>query len=126
LAVAESEVGASGLLEVVAVAVLEDEEVPKALVAVTVNVYVVASVRFEIVQLVDAVLQVAPLLAVTVYPVITEPPSDTGADQLIPTSRIPDVAAIEPGIPGLPAVVADAEEDAIESPRAFVALTVNV
>jgi hypothetical protein len=78
------------------------------------------------VQLVVVVVQVELLLAVTLYPVITEPPSDAGAFQLIVTSRSPAMAATDPGVPGIPAVVADAALDATESPRAFVAFTVKV
>jgi hypothetical protein len=58
--------------------------------------------------------------------VIEDPPSESGADQLIATCRIPADVAIEVGIPGKPAVVADAEFDETESPRALVATTVKV
>jgi hypothetical protein len=79
------------------------------------------------VQLVLVVEQVAPLLAVTVYPVIDEPPSDAGAVQETTDSFVAFALALtEVGASGLPLVVAEAvlEDDPV--PKVFVAVTVKV
>jgi hypothetical protein len=80
-----------------------------------------------IVQEVVVVVQVAPLLAVAVYPVIGDPPLDAGVAQLTSDSFVPPALAVtEVGEVGLSAVPPDADEDASDVPRAFVAVTVNV
>ena len=67
LAVPATEVGAPGLSPVVTLEDAEDAvDVPKALVAVTVKVYAVASARPVTVQLVVDEVQVAPVFEVTV------------------------------------------------------------
>jgi hypothetical protein len=79
------------------------------------------------VQLVRDVVHVAPPLAVAVYSKIGEPPSEAGADQEMIDSLIaPSLAVTDVGALGFPAVLAEAEADATESPFEFVALTVNV
>lgn len=57
----------------------DGSDVPIRLVALTVNVYVVASDKPVMVQLVVVVVQLLPPCSVTVYPVIALPPSETGA-----------------------------------------------
>lgn len=80
-----------------------------------------------IVQLVVAVAHVAPPFAVAVYPVIVDPPSETGAVQVMTDCRVaPALAVTEVGAPGLPAVVAEAEAEAADVPFELVAVTVNV
>ena len=86
-----------------------------------------ASFKPVIVQFVPDVVQVAPVLEVTVYPVIALPPLEVGAVQDITELLFPpEVAAIEVGAPGSSAVVALAELDDNEVPAAFVAVTVKV
>ena len=75
-------------------------EVPRALVARTVNVYAVLLVSEATVQLVEAVEHVAPPgLAVTVYPVIEEPPEDPAVHDTV--ARVsPEVPDTEVGAEG--------------------------
>ena len=78
-------------------------------------------------QVVDVVVQVAPVLEVTVYPVIVEPPFEVGAVQEITDCFIsPELAVTDVGAPGIFAVVALADEDAGEVPAIFIAFTVKV
>ena len=75
----------------------------------------------------DAVPQVCPPLAVTVYPTMGEPP-DAGADHdTVDWPSAFDVADTPEGAPGIVAGVARLEAaEAAEVPAALVALTVNV
>jgi hypothetical protein len=68
-----------------------------------------------------------PGLEVTVYEVIVEPPSETGAVNETVAWALPGVAEAEVGAPGIVAGVTlfDGSE-AEPSPTAFVATTVNV
>ena len=70
-----------------------------------------------------------PELAVTVYPVIVEPPSDTGAvhdTTLCPFAPlVPETLVGTPGGTALGVAALDAL-DALLVPAAFVAVTVNV
>ena len=70
-----------GTLGITAVLGADAAEVPIALVALTVNVYAVPFVRLVTVAAVAPVVDAVrpPGAAVTVYPVIGEPPSLTGA-----------------------------------------------
>nr|WP_229708425.1 hypothetical protein [Knoellia flava] len=74
--------GVTGAVGVTAVDATDAEEVPIALVAVTVNVYAVPLLSPMTVQdRAPVVVQVFPPgLEVTVYPVTEEPPLDVGAD----------------------------------------------
>ncbi len=68
-----------------------------------------------------------PVLEVTVYEVMAEPPLDTGAVKVIVASPLPVVAVPMVGAPGTVAGVIEllvAEEMLV--PYAFVAVTVNV
>jgi hypothetical protein len=106
---------------------VEAFEMPIIFVAVTVKVYEVPSLKPVIVQVVLEVVHVAPVFEVTVYPVIAEPPFDEGAVQAITDCfEAPELAVTDTGAPGIFAVVALADADAIEVPTALVAVTVNV
>ena len=75
----------------------------------------------------DQLLVAPPGLAVTVYPVITDPPSDGGAFQVTVACASPAVAETLVGAPGAVAGVTVLEGvDALLSPTLFVAVTVNV
>lgn len=101
---------------VVALADVEATDVPTVFVAVTVNVYAVPLVRLEIVQLVVEVVQDAPVFAVTVYPVIAEPPSLEGALQEITDCWFPfEVAATLVGAVGFVAATTISGSDVIET-----------
>ena len=83
-------------------------------------------VRPPIVQLRPPVAHVAPPGdAATLYPVIADPPSDDGADQLSVTWPFPRVAVNPVGAPGVVAGVAEAGAEGGPVPTAFVAATVN-
>src|SRR5450631_72845 len=87
----------------VTAALAEDaEEVPAALVAVTVNVYAVRLARPVTVAVVDPAVEVVcpPGAAVTVYPVIGEPPSLVGAVHDTTAWLFPAVADTPVGAPG--------------------------
>ena len=79
-------------------------EIPTALVAVTVNVYALPFVRPETVEPVPVVV-VPPQAGhagdgVIVYPVIAEPPSETGGDQATVAELSPAAAVTAVGAPG--------------------------
>jgi len=70
---------------------------------------------------------VAALTTPTLYPVIAEPPSLTGAVQLTSASALPAVAITAVGAPGtVLGVTAALSNDAGEVPTTLVAVTVNV
>jgi hypothetical protein len=69
--------------------------------------------------------QVAPFDAVTVYPVIGEPPSESGTSQVRLTLVVPGTASVSVGAPGLVAGVALRLFEAALVPTALVALTVK-
>jgi hypothetical protein len=102
--------------------------VPIAFVAVTVNVYEVPLERPVIV--IGELAPVAvnpPMLEVTVYLIIDEPPSDEGALNEIVASPFPRTAVTPVGASGTVAGVTEllvAEAELV--PIAFVAFTVNV
>ena len=75
----------------------------------------------------DHVAVAPPGVAVTVYPVIAESPSDAGAFHVTVACVSPAVAVTLVGAPGVVAGVTamDAEEAGL-LPLAFVAVTVNV
>jgi hypothetical protein len=75
------------------------------------------------------VAQVAPPgAAVTVYPVITEPPLLTGAVHETAVLALPPTPVTTVGAPGTvaPGVTVAEAEDAIEFPTVLVAITVKV
>jgi hypothetical protein len=117
----------TGALAVRAFTNAEASDEPITLVATTVNEYVVPSASPVIVQVVKVVVHVAPPFAVTVYPVIEEPPSDVGAVQLIIDWRVPFALAwTAVGAPGRVADAATTEVERSEVPIALVAVTVYV
>ena len=129
-AVANTPVGAPGtVLGVTDALVNGAREVPAALAAVTVNVYAVPLVRpVTVTEVAPDVVAVAPPgAAVTVYPVIGEPPLLTGAVHDTTATPFPAEAVTAAGAPGtvLGVTAADAA-DAGEIPVALVAVTVNV
>ena len=68
-----------------------------------------------------------PVLEVTVYPVIAEPPFETGAVNVIVACPFPDVAEPMVGAPGTVAGVTEFEADeGVLVPMLLVAVTVNV
>ena len=108
---------------------LEALPVPMLFVAVTVKVYAVPLVRPVTVIGEDAPVAVRPPgEAVTVYPVIADPPVFVGAVKLTVALPLLTVAEIPVGVPGALAASVTAEEapDAVPAPMAFVAVTVNV
>jgi hypothetical protein len=122
-------VGASGTVAgVIVLLVLDWALVPIAFVAVTVNVYVVPFDKPVIV--IGEVPPVAvnpPTLEVTVYPVITDPPFDTGAVNVTVACPLPLTAVTFVGASGtVDGVTALLAPDAILAPEMFVAVTVNV
>ena len=83
--------------------------VPSALVAVTLNVYDAPFASPVIVQFVagvdgatDVTVQLSPVPAVAVYPVIVLPPSLVGADHVTVTEPLPGVPPTSRGRPGAP------------------------
>lgn len=75
--------------------------VPAALVATTLNVYVVPLVRpAKVIGEAAPVAVAPPGLAVTVYPVIALPPVDTGAVNVTVASAFPALAVPMVGAPG--------------------------
>jgi hypothetical protein len=128
-ATAVTDVGAPGV--VAGVTELEAAEavlVPIAFVAVTVNVYAVPLTSPVIV--IGEPLLVAvkpPVLDVTVYDVIAEPPLLAGAVNVIVADPFPDTAETPVGDPGT--VIGVTELEAVEEalvPFALVAVTVKV
>ncbi len=107
---------------------LDAGPVPMPFVAFTVNVYDWPEVRPDTVQVVDDVVHVdVPLLAVTVYDVIAEPPL-AGADH--DTAIFPVPAPVPLTLKGAPGRVIGVNEfdadDAGPVPVPFVAVTANV
>ena len=129
LRTAVTPVGASGTVAGVTEFELEDATLsPTAFVATTVNVY---TVPFESPVIVigeePPVALNPPMLEVTVYEVIAEPPLLTGAVKLIVAWPLPATAVTPVGASGTVAGTTEFElADAILSPSAFVATTVNV
>jgi hypothetical protein len=126
-AVAAPIVGAPGV--VARVTLLDGADaglVPRAFLAVTVNVYVVPAVNpVTVIGLTVPVAVLPPGLAVTVYPV-TEP---VGAVKLTVAWPVPAVAVTLVGGPGTTDVEGLTELDAADAglvPIAFVAVTLNV
>lgn len=104
-------------------------EVPAALVAVTVNVYEVPLVRPVTVAAVAPVVVAVcpPGAAVTVYPVMVEPPLLAGAVHVTAAWVFLGVAVTAVGAPGTVfGVTAELAADAAEVPAALVAVTLNV
>jgi len=137
-AVADTPVGAPGSVGPLGVTALDGDEagpVPLALVADTVNVYVVPFVRpVTVVDVtgglpvtVTGVWAVEPMNGVTVYVVIVLPPLLTGAVQLTEAEPLPAVAVTPVGAPGSAFGVTELDgDDAAPVPLALVADTVNV
>jgi hypothetical protein len=64
---------------------------------------------------------------VTVYPVIAEPPFETGAVKVTVASPLPRTALTLVGVPGVVAGIIEVlGEEAFPVPTAFVAVTVKV
>ena len=102
--------------------------VPTALLAVTVNVYVVPLVRPVIVIGDEPPVAVKfPTLELTVYPVMVEPPLLLGALNVIVACPFPATALTPVGAFGTVAGVTELlDADAVLVPTAFVAVTVKV
>jgi hypothetical protein len=101
--------------------------VPTALVAVTVNVYVVPFVRPVMTIGDEPPVAVAPVFDVTVYPVIAEPPLLTGGVKVTVAWPLPATALMLVGDPGaLSGVTELLADEGVLVPIAFVAVTVNV
>jgi hypothetical protein len=107
---------------------LDAELVPTALLAVTVNVY--ACPLESPVTVIGELPPVAvkpPMLEVTVYVVIAEPPFETGAVKEMVASPLLAVAVTDVGAPGAVAgVTALLVPDCVLVPTALVAVTVKV
>jgi hypothetical protein len=107
----------------------DDAETPAALIAVTVNVYEVPLVSPVTVAdvAVAAALAVVSLDAVTVYPVIADPPFEAGAFQVTVACPLPAVAVTPVGAPATVAGVTafDGAETGPDPPT-VAAVTVNV
>jgi hypothetical protein len=105
-------------------------DAPAALFATTVNVYVVPFVSplTEHVEALANAVQVAPPgEAVTVYPVIGDPPSSTGGVQDICARALAPEAVADVGASGaLAGVAVTVAVDDSESPTPLVAITRNV
>jgi hypothetical protein len=128
--VAVTAVGAPGAaLGITAAEAPDAGDVPAALVAVTVNVYAVPLTRPVTVADVAPVVfaGATPGAAVTVYPVIAEPPLLAGAVHDTTAWMFPGVAVTPVGAPGtalgMTAALATETEDV---PAALFAVTVNV
>jgi hypothetical protein len=108
--------------------VAEAELVPYALLAVTVNVYVVPFERpVTVIGELPPVAVNPPVLEVTVYVVIALPPSDADAVNEIVASPFPAVALTDVGALGTVTGITEfVGLDAVLVPTAFVAVTVNV
>ena len=108
----------------------EGVDAPAALIATTVNEYEEPLLSPETVQLVDptGTLHVAPPgEAVTVYPVIAEPPLSDGGVKETRALPLPSVADTNVGDPGTVAGVAvTVAVDDSESPTPLVAITRKV
>jgi hypothetical protein len=135
--VAVTAIGAPGTVVGVTAALgIEASELPAALAAVTVNVYAVPLTRPVTVRLLASAAAgrsrptwalVAALTTRTLYPVIAEPPSATGAVHDTTARAFPGVAVTAVGAPGtVLGVVAALASDSGEVPIALVAVTVNV
>lgn len=127
--VATSEVAAPGIVNgVTAPEGVEGGEFPALFVATTVKVYAVPLVNPVTVSGLDAPVAVAPPgLAVTVYPVIGEPPVEEGAVNDTTTCALPGVPATAVGDPGTAAGVTELDgAEAGPAPAAFVATAVKV
>ena len=75
----------------------------------------------------DQLAVAPPGLAVTVYPVIGDPPSEDGGAQVTVAWALPAVAETLVGAPGtVIGVTAADNSDAGLVPRAFIAVTVKV
>ena len=128
-ATAVTPVGAFGVVAgVTALLVPEAVLVPIALVAVTVKVYVVPFVKpVTVIGDVPPVAVNPPIFEVTVYEVIVEYPSLTGAVNVIVAEPFPETAVTPVGAPGTVAgVTALLGLDATLVPTALVAVTVNM
>jgi hypothetical protein len=102
--------------------------VPTALLAVTVNVYEKPFVRPRTTAEFPVLVAVwPPLLAVTVYRVIADPPLNAGVDHVTVALVSPILAATFVGASGAVAGVTEFEAlDAVLVPTALLAVTVNV
>jgi hypothetical protein len=91
----------TGFTGVTALLAVDAGDVPIAFVAVTVNVYEVPLVKPVTVSGLDAPVAVAPSgLAVTVKPVIAEPPLSAGAEKATDTDALPGVPVTPVGASG--------------------------
>ena len=122
-------VGASGTVAGVTELLVADcVLVPYALLAVTVNVYVVPFER-PVIVIGDEppVALKPPVFDVTVYVVIADPPFETGAVNEIVASPFPRTAVTPVGAPGTVTGVTEfVAVDAELVPTAFVAVTVKL
>ena len=130
-AVAETLVGAPGI--VIGVTAVEADDttlVPTALVAVTVNVYavpLVSPVTLAASVPLDQLAVCPPGLAVTMYPVINDPPVDAGALHVTVACVFPAVADTLVGAPGVVAgVTAFDPLDVAPTPTVLIVVTTNV
>src|SRR3954453_8338651 len=125
-AVAEARVGALGAVAGVAESAFEAGPAAIAFVASAGNGEVVPFVIPPTVQDNPPVEHVAPPgLAVAVYEVIVEPPSEAGADHARATCPSPRVAEVNVGAPGNVAGVAVSAFEAGPAPTKFLAVTVR-
>ncbi len=126
---ADTLVGASGTVAGTTELLVDDcVLVPKELLAVTVNVYVVPFVRpVTVIGEEPPVAVNPPTFDATVYVVIAEPPFETGGVNVIVASPFEATALTPVGVPG--AVTGTTEFvalDAVLVPIAFVAVTVKL
>ena len=128
--VADTAVGAPGtVFGVTATLATDTSELPATLAAVTVNVYAVPLVKPVTVTVVPIIVLALnpPGNAVTVYPVIADPPLLTGAVQPTTASALPATAVTPVGAPGTVLGVTEVlADDATEDPATLAAVTVNV
>jgi hypothetical protein len=109
---------------------IEDKELPTEFMATTVNVRADPFVKPVIV--VDSTLPMMftglPTEGVTVYPVIAEPPSETGAFHDTTANALPATAVTTVGEKGTVIGITEdeGEEDEELLPAEFIATTVNV
>ena len=126
---AERPVGASGIVHgITAADAKEAIELPTPFIETTVNVIGVPLVRLVNVAVgsVSTVIGL-PTEGVTVYPVIAEPPSKSGAVQVTVAEALSATAETSVGAPGtVGSVTAVEAEETNEVPKEFIAFTVNV
>lgn len=127
--VADTSLGAVAVVAGVTEAEAEDAaEFPTLLIALTVNVRAVPLVRsLNVAVRTLPTVCAEPEEGVTMYPVISAPPFESGADQFTTAEAFPAVADTPVGAPATVAGVTgdDAEEEG-EFPKLFFATTVKV